>query len=214
MIHRVLSSTRVATVSVLLLGMAVGCANNPHQAEIAELQGLRDSLEAAKADLVQLPADTLNATLTWATDEFRNFEVMMRDTGMVLTKDEGLIVAEVSRARRLLKDFPERRTRIGEAIDRALNQTAGLAQLLTEQQATDGAGNTVDSAYIADNLRLELRIGRDLCASVAETADYAERGQATAEAVREQADSLATVLRARLAQLVLARANDSETAPR
>ena len=213
MIHRVLLSTRVATFAVLLLGLFSGCANNPHQAEIAELQGLRDSLVSAKMDLAALPADTLTATLNWATDEFRNFEVMMRDSDMVLTKPEGLIVAEVSRARRLLKDFPERNARIGEAIDRALNQTAGLVELLNEQKSLDAAGNTVDSAYIADNLRLELRIGRDLCASVAETEDYATRGLATAEAIRSQADSLATTLRARLAQLVLARANNSESVP-
>lgn len=214
MIHRVFPSTWAVTFAVMLFLVFAGCANNPHEAEIAELQNVRDSLVVAQSDLAQLPADTLTATLTWATDEFRNFEVMMRDTGMVLTKEEGLIVAEVSRARRLLKDFPERRSRIGEAIDRALNQTTGLVQLLSEQKTTDGAGHAVDSAYIADNLRLELRIGRDLCASVTETADYAERGLATAEAVRDQADSLATILRARLAQLVLARANDSETAPR
>ncbi len=208
MIHWVFQSARAAALWAMLLGLWTGCANGPHQAELTTLADLKDSLATAKSMLGQLDVDTLASTRAWASEELRAFEVMLSDSGMVLSKEEGLVIAEVSRARRLLKDFPDRIVRTDASIDRALNQISSFAHLLESKAPTDGAGHAVDSAYISDNLAQEVRIARALLASVEETTQYAERGSLTAAAVRTDADRLKTQLRARLAQLVIARSED------
>lgn len=204
MIHKSMSQW---LTSAFFAGVLLGCAG-PHKSEIAELNGVRDSLSAAQVQLASLPVDSLSATRTWALDALREFEVMLKDSGMTLTREEGLIVAEVTRAKRLLKDFPDRINRIDESINRAQHQIDGLIALLDSRAATDGAGNPVDTAYIRENLIRELRVGRDICASVEETELYARRGLEVKAGAVASVDSLQTVLRARLATLVLNRTED------
>ena len=204
MIHKSMSQW---LASAFFAGVLLGCAG-PHKSEIAELNGVRDSLSAAQAQLATLPADSLAATRAWAVDALREFEVMLKDSGMTLTREEGLIVAEVTRAKRLLKDFPDRITRIDGSINRAQHQIDGLIALLDNRAATDGAGNPVDTTYIRENVTRELRVARDICASVEETKLYARRGLEVKAGAVASVDSLQTVLRARLATLVLNRTED------
>ena len=209
MIQRVFLSRPTLALLVFCVAFCVGCSEGPYSAEMSELKTLQDSLRTCRGQLSAIPIDSIVAAKTWADGELNTFEVMLSDSGMSLSKDEGLIIAEISRAKRLLKDFPDRIQRIDQSIDRAMNQMHDLAELLTQQAPQDAAGNYVDSAYIRQNVSRELRIARDIVRSVSETEKYALRGDATVEAVQGQADSLKTVLRARLAHLVLGRSDEN-----
>jgi hypothetical protein len=204
MIHKSMSHW---LTSAFFAAVLLGCAG-PHKSEIAELNGVRDSLSAAQTQLATLPVDSLATTRSWAVDALRDFEVMLKDSGMTLTREEGLIVAEVTRAKRLLKDFPDRITRMDESINRAHHQIEGLIALLDSRAATDGAGNPIDTTYIRENVTRELRVARDICGSVEETKLYARRGLEVKAGAVASVDSLQTVLRARLATLVLNRTAD------
>jgi len=211
MIQRVFLGRPTLALLVFWLTFCVGCSEGPYSAEMSELKMLQDSLRTCQGQLSAIPIDSIMVAKNWADGELSTFEVMLSDSGMSLSKNEGLIIAEVSRAKRLLKDFPDRIQRIDQSIDRALNQMHDLTELLAQQAPQDAAGNVVDSAYIRQNVGRELRIARDIIRSVSETEKYALRGGATAEAIQWQADSLKTVLRARLAQLVLGRSDENGT---
>ena len=114
---------------------------------------------------------------------------------MTVTREEGEIISQVSRARRLLKDQSKRRQSILNSQQRTLLQLRGLAQALANEATHDSQGTPMDSAYIAENVARELQMGRTLKATIEETKSYASRGIKTVEEIKPQSDSLQTQLR-------------------
>ena len=170
-----------------------------------ELLQLADSIEVEANALAGVSAAEASGAFLWAQENLREFELLLEDEEMTVTREEGEIISQVSRARRLLKDQSKRRQSILNSQQRTLLQLRGLAQALTNEATHDSQGTPMDSAYIAENVARELQMGRTLKATIEETKSYASRGIKTVEEIKPQSDSLQTQLRGRLARLILER---------
>lgn len=170
-----------------------------------ELLQLADSIEVEANALAGVPAAEASAAFLWAQENLREFELLLEDEEMTVTREEGEIISQVSRARRLLKDQSKRRQSTLNSQQRTLLQLRGLAQALGNEATHDSQGTPMDSAYIAENVTRELQMGRTLKATIEETKSYASRGIKTVEEIQLQSDSLQTQLRGRLARLILER---------
>jgi len=170
-----------------------------------QLLQLADSIEFEARALANVPAAEASGAFLWAQENLREFELLLEDEEITVTREEGEIISQVSRARRLLKDNSKRRQSILNSQQRTLLQLRGLAQALGNEATHDSEGTPMDSAYIAENVSRELQMGRTLKATIEETKSYASRGIKTVEEIRPQSDSLQTQLRGKLARLILER---------
>jgi hypothetical protein len=192
----------IAAVAGLVLA---GCGpKNARDASVDELEGALDSVRMARAALMELPADSIAQAKSWSEQHLWDFELLVSDSTAQLTREEGAIISEVARARRLLKDGPERLRTLAESGERTESQLVALISALESGATTDGAGTPIDSAYIATNTARELSFARAYLVSVAETQDLARRGLDIAAAAAAPVDSLKTVLRARYAAALIA----------
>jgi hypothetical protein len=174
-----------------------------------QLLALADSIELEVNILDLVSAEEAISASQWAQENLREFELLLEDDEMSISREEGEIISDVSRARRLLKDQSKRRESIANSQKRTLLQLRGLAQAIGNGATHDSQGTPIDSAYIARNLSRELQMGRALKKSITETQTYASQGIAIAERTKGRSDSLQTILRGQLAQLILER-NSSE----
>jgi hypothetical protein len=188
---------------LLALGLT-GCQSpHPHQTELDALHQLEDSVSAAFAQLEALPSDSVQASANWASANLQELELLLSGGHIEITKAEGSIISEVSRARRLLKDHESRRNRLTQNTERTHLQLQLLTEAIAQNARVDGAGTPIDSTYIAEQVQTEVRIARELIAALDETTDLARRGMNVVEGARLDNDSLQTILRARLAQYIL-----------
>ena len=139
----------------------------------------------------------------WADAQYREFNLLLEDGGVAVTKEEGAIISDVSRARRLLKDQAKRRSSLPKSTERTLKQLRGLANTLSSGAQVDASGNPIDSAYIARETATETNIARNLINALKETQDLARRAIALRSAVEARSDSLQTICRGRLARAIL-----------
>ena len=183
---------------MVALAMLAGCGpRGPKGAAVKELEGALDSVRTAREALGGVPADSIAQAKSWAEQNLWDFELLVADSTAQLTREEGAVISEVARARRLLKDGPERLRTLAQSGERTENQLVALIEALR-------SGTPIDSAYIATHTARELTFARAYLTSVAETQDLARRGLDIAAAATAPADSLKTVLRARYAQALIA----------
>jgi hypothetical protein len=140
---------------------------------------------------------------SWADEQFREFNLLLEDGGIVVSKQEGAIISDVGRARRLLKDQTKRRSSLPKSAERTVKQLRSLAHALSSGARVDAAGNPIDSAYVARETATELKIARDLVRALQETQNLAQRGIALQREVEARSDSLQTICRGRLARAIL-----------
>ena len=193
------------------LGLALfGCQSpHPRQAALDQLHELHESVSVAYEQLRALPADSVLASARWASVNLHELELLMSDGHIEITKAEGAIVSEVSRARRLLKDHESRRNRLTQNTERTQLQLNLLAEAIAKSATVDGSGTPIDSSYIEQQVAIETRIARELIEALEETIDLAQRGVVVAQGARADNDSLQVILRARLARYILEGVNTS-----
>lgn len=168
-----------------------------------ELRLLADSVEIA-AQALNRPTDAEAVeAFSWADEQFREFNLLLEDGGVVVSKQEGAIISDVGRARRLLKDQTKRRSSLPKSAERTVKQLRSLAHALSIGARVDAAGNPIDSAYVARETATELKIARDLVQALKETQNLAQRGIALRREVEARSDSLETICRGRLARAIL-----------
>ena len=185
------------------LFLFLGSCTTHRDPRVEALTALADSIQTHQR-LLEEPSDARTAeAATWAENNLREFELLLDDGNVVVSKEEGRIISDVSRARRLLKDQGSRRTSLPKSAARAVGQLRGLAQAITSGAAKDATGTPIDSAYIAREMKTELAIGRDVVRALEETQQLAERGIALWQKTASRADSLQTVCRGRLAKAII-----------
>ena len=179
-----------------------GCSPvEPHISQ--ELRLLADSVEIAAQALNRPTEAEAVEAFSWADEQFREFNLLLEDGGVVVSKQEGAIISDVGRARRLLKDQTKRRSSLPKSAERTVKQLRSLAHALLSGARVDAAGNPIDSAYVARETATELKIARDLVQALKETQNLAQRGIALRREVEARSDSLQTICRGRLARAIL-----------
>ena len=200
----------LGSIACVLGVVLLGCqSTHPRQAALDQLHELHESVSVACEQLRALPADTVLASARWASVNLQELELLMSDGHIQITKTEGAIVSEVSRARRLLKDHESRRNRLTQNTERTQLQLKLLTEAIAQNATVDGSGTPIDSSYIEQQVAIETRIARELIEALEETIDLAQRGILVAQGARADNDSLQIVLRERLAHYILEGDNTS-----
>lgn len=191
-----------ATCTALILTLAGGCTLHSDP-RVGELNELADSIQTHLRLLDQPSNQQTAEAAEWATNNLREFELLLEGGVIAVTKEEGKIISDVSRSRRLLKDQSQRRNSLPKSGARAVGQLRGLAEAIRSNATTDAAGTAIDSAYLSREVQTELALGRDVVQALLETQQLAERGIAIWQKTAERSDSLQTVCRARLAKAII-----------
>ena len=197
---------RLPVLIAVLVGaaLAASCAGNgKQQKRIKQLNMLIDSVAGATQLLQSPPPQEVMDAFEWADQSLREFELLLADSLVAISREEGAIISEVSRARRLMKDQAKRRQALGKSAERAQFQMTALARAMETNATIDALGSPMDSAYYETQFLRETEISRQLIVQLEETQDLAIRGCRTQQQVRPASDSLQTVLRARLARAIL-----------
>lgn len=186
----------------LVITLLIGCTSQG-DSRAGELNALADSIQANLRLLDQPSAEQAVEAAEWATRNLREFELLLEGGLVSVSKEEGQIISDVSRARRLLKDQGQRRNSLPKSATRAIGQLHGLAEAIQSGAAEDATGSAIDSAYISREMQTELAIGRDVVQALQETQQLAERGIAIWQSTAARSDSLQTICRARLAKAII-----------
>ena len=186
----------------LVITLLIGCTSQGDP-RAEELNALADSIHANLRLLDQPRAEQAVEAAEWATRNLREFELLLEGGLVTVSKEEGEIISDVSRARRLLKDQGQRRNSLPKSATRAIGQLHGLAEAIQSGAAEDATGSAIDSAYISREMQTELAIGRDVVQALQETQQLAERGIAIWQSTAARSDSLQTICRARLAKAII-----------
>lgn len=192
----------IAALLSVIITLLAGCANQGDP-RAGELNALADSIQAHLRLLDQPSAEQSAEAAEWATRNLREFELLLEGGLVTVSKEEGQIISDVSRARRLLKDQGKRRNSLPKSAARAMSQLRGLAEAIRSGATADATGTAIDSTYITREVQAELAIGRDVVQALVETQQLAERGIAIWQKTSERSDSLQTVCRARLAKAII-----------
>lgn len=186
----------------LVITLLIGCTSQGDP-RAEELNALADSIQANLRLLDQPSTEQAVEAAEWATRNLREFELLLEGGLVSVSKEEGQIISDVSRARRLLKDQGQRRNSLPKSATRAIGQLHGLAEAIQSGAAEDATGSAIDSAYISREMQTELAIGRDVVQALQETQQLAERGIAIWQSTAARSDSLQTICRARLAKAII-----------
>lgn len=174
-----------------------------HRDEIRQLDTALARLDSCQAVLDSLPLDSILATRTWASNQWNDFSHFANDSLMELTREEGLVIAEVGRIRRLLKDFPAQQKGIPEAIALSRTQIKSLRTALEEGATKDRNGEPMNEDYIAAQLTAELGFVDRIATGCRDTRLYSTQAMAAKDSLMPIVDSTGQVLRARLAQRLI-----------
>lgn len=170
-----------------------------HRDEIRQLDAALARLDSCQAVLDSLPMDSIQATRDWAGSHWSDFSLFANDSLLELTREEGLVIAEVGRVRRLLKDFPAQRKGLPEAIALSRTQITGLRAALDEGATKDRNGELMNEDYIAAQLTAELGFVDRIASSCRDTQLYGTQALTARDSLQPIVDSTGQVLRARLA---------------
>jgi hypothetical protein len=174
-----------------------------HRDEIRQLDAALTRLDSCQAVLDSLPLDSIQATRDWAGSQWNDFSLFANDSLMELSREEGMVIAEVGRVRRLLKDFPSRSKSLSEAIALSRTQITGLRTALEEGATQDRNGQPMHAEYIAAQVSTELGFVDRIATSCRETQLYSAQAMAARDSLMPIVDSTGQVLRARLAQRLI-----------
>ena len=101
--------------------LLAGCVSN-RDPRVSELEALADSISVQQALLNEPAAERVAEAATWAENNLREFELLLEGGLVTVSKAEGEIISDVSRARRLLKDQAKRRNSLPKSAARAVKR--------------------------------------------------------------------------------------------
>lgn len=168
---------KLQVITSLFLGLflVTGCGGpkEDYSGVIRTADSLRTEVIQAKERFDQLDHQVVLDALKKMNDEIQSAPMV---SGGNMTEEEAVLFGEYGRARRLLKDYPQRFKRINNEAGRTVNQLEQFSKMLQDRADVDQQGNKIDRAYVNKNLMTEKRVAEELVLEIDETIDYATRG--------------------------------------
>lgn len=181
--------------------LQTGCGR--HRDEIRQLDLALTRLDSCQAVLDSLPLADIDSTRVWVGNQWQDFSLFANDSLLEITREEGAVIADVGRIRRLLKDFPSKYKGVGEALVLSRTQIEALRTALEEGATQDRNGARMDDAYVAAQVANELGFVDKVALGVMETNLFGRQAVAAADTTRARADSVAQALRGRMAARII-----------
>lgn len=161
-----------------MLASLVSCAD-PAAKYAVEIRGIDSTLAALDEALEVFGA----IEVIEVNQALKTMNTQLRSAQMVLDQREvdehtALLFADYTRARRLVKDFPQRMRTLPGEVERTNHQLKGLRNALTAGASKDGMGNKITPEYVKVQYTTEINLARGLTDELLNTADYTERSMA------------------------------------
>ena len=179
--------------TVFSIFIVVGCSKNP---QVSNLRTSLARVDSVNSVISLLPLDSINSVrfrLNEAKDEVR---WLGADSSVSFIREDAEIINELSKASRWLKDAPNRIKGMNSEILRCKSQIEGLIHVIESGATIDAKGDTIDDAYLTENVKREIEAVNNLLIHYRETVTYVTKGLECDKDGWEAIDSLLTTKRA------------------
>jgi len=191
------SIIHLVLLTVSLICFVTGCSYDKTKlslnAAVAELKNMQERVSKAPLDSIYLVRERLleaKKDLVW----------LGSDSNVVFVKSDAVVVEELSKATRYLKDAPNRFSGIFQEIERCKTQMTGLIDVIESDAKFDALGDSIDGLYIKSNAEIELKAVLKLEDIISETLRLARLGLETDSSSWEAIDSLLEIKRGQWAR--------------
>lgn len=174
-----------------------GCSD--HKAELS-LHAAFTELESLEELVREAPLDSINSVRDWLLEAKKDLVWLGSDSNVVFVRSDAMVIEELSKGIRYLKDSPNRFAGIFQEIERCKTQVTGLIDVIESGAELDALGDSIDDIYIKRNVEIELDAVLKLEDVVTETLRLARLGLETDFSSREAIDSLLEVKRGQWAR--------------
>ena len=174
-----------------------GCSD--HKTELS-LHAAFTELENLEELVREAPLDSINSVRDWLLEAKKDLVWLGSDTNVVFVRTDAIVIEELSKATRYLKDSPNRFAVIFQEIERCKTQVSGLIDVIESGAELDALGDSINDLYIKRNVQIELDAVLKLEDVVTETLRLARLGLETDLSSREAIDSLLEVKRGQWAR--------------
>ena len=187
-------------LSVGLICFLSGCSDHKTKlslhAALTELEDLEELVRKA-------PLDSINSVRDRLLEMKKDLVWLGSDSNVVFVRSDALVIEELSKANRYLKDSPNRFAGIFKEIERCKTQVSGLVDVIESGAKLDALGDSIDDVYIKRNAEIELKAVLKLEDVIRETLRLARLGLEADFSSRESIDSLLEVKRGQWARGVV-----------
>ena len=187
-------------LSVGLICFLSGCSDHKTKlslhAALTELEDLEELVRKA-------PLDSINSVRDRLLEMKKDLVWLGSDSNVVFVRSDALVIEELSKANRYLKDSPNRFAGIFKEIERCKTQVSGLVDVIESGAKLDALGDSIDDVYIKRNAEIELKAVLKLEDVIRETLRLARLGLEADISSREAIDSLLEVKRGQWARGVV-----------
>lgn len=181
--------------------LAVGCTLTGAE-HVAPLEKARADVQTGLATLHAWNVDSVSAARARIAERFKDLDWLVADSLVAFRVEDADLVGDWARARRFLKDGPERLRQLSADGATCETQCAGLVAAIRQGAEVDAEGTLMDEAYFRDQVARELNVVAQWSQAVAETERLVSLGSALEGATRPRIDSLIVAKRAEWAQQI------------
>ena len=196
-VRRSVSMPLMAVLTMVAIWM--GCSK-PGDENLSALNEAKRNVDTGLATLDHWNVDSTKAVRERVSEKFKDLDWLMADSSLTFGVDEGQIIGNWVRARRYLKNAPERITVLGNEGRLCASQLQNLIQAINSQATEDANGTPMDEAYFQRESKREIEAVSQWRAAVSETDRMVQLGVDLEQSTRVAIDSLIRAKRAEWAQ--------------
>jgi hypothetical protein len=187
----------LAVLAVSLICFVSGCNYDKTKlslnAAVTELKNMQERVS-------KVPVDSIYSVRERLFEAKKDLVWLGSDSNVVFVKSDAVVVEELSKATRYLKDAPNRFSEIFQEIERCKTQVTGLINVIESGAKFDALGDSIDGLYIKSNAEIELKSVLKLEDIITETLRLARLGLETDSSSWEAIDSLLEIKRGQWAR--------------
>lgn len=191
---------KLGAAALLVLACA-GCSQ-PGDNELGGLRNAQDRVKAGLETLGTWDADSVAAARSRVAERFKDLDWLVADSALTFSIEDGQRIGDWARAKRFLKDGPERLSALAREGEVCLEQLAGLGDAIRSGATEDANGTPMGEAYFKREAAREIQLVGQWEAAVAETERLVSSGLDLEKSARASLDSLIRAKRAEWAQRI------------
>ena len=196
-VRRSVSMPLMAVVTMVAIWM--GCSK-PGDENLSALNEAKRNVDTGLATLDHWNVDSAKSVRERVSEKFKDLDWLMADSSLTFGVDEGQIIGNWVRARRYLKNAPERISVLGNEGRLCASQLQNLIQAINSQATEDANGTPMDEAYFQRESKREIEAVSQWREAVSETDRMVQLGVDLEQSTRVAIDSLIRAKRAEWAQ--------------
>lgn len=168
-----LRGVHAAVIACCCVWMSCQSPSERYKVEIAGIDSTLLALDSAIEAFGKINSEAVSAAFKQMNTDLRAAQLKL-EQGEVSEEDAKLF-ADYTRARRLIKDFPQRMRTFPAEIERTQLQLNNLKDALLKGASRDALGNKIDEEYVKKQYTFEVNLAQSLTTELLNTVDYSNR---------------------------------------